>query len=209
MAIDETLFENQRAEDAQTTLRFYSWTEPAVTIGYFQKTNETAAPRVVRRLTGGGSVYHGEDLTFSLTGKYPSAWISSDARTSYLKIHEILRRALRQKYPALEFADCRSLGSARGKNGRICFENPACHDLLLNGKKVVGASQRRSKGVLLHQSALYLKEEPKALSELLALSFAQTWGMQLRRDRLTEQENFRANMIRQERYTHAEWAKGF
>ena len=50
-------------------LRFYNWDRPAVSIGYFQKFNVELDQRytLVRRPTGGGTVIHGNDITYSMT----------------------------------------------------------------------------------------------------------------------------------------------
>ena len=57
MALDEALLEAML--QLQTpVLRFYGWTEPAATFGYFQKFSEVSATTqlrpLIRRPTGGG-----------------------------------------------------------------------------------------------------------------------------------------------------------
>ena len=150
MALDEMLM--RRGEPA---LRFYRWSRPCVTTGYFEDIRRVArrfgrsGPElsVIRRITGGGSVQHGDDLTFSLVLRVGSPFFSSDVKSSYLKINEAVRIGLRDDYPRLDYADCKTVPSqsARQKE-RVCFESPSCYDLLLNGKKVLGASQRRTYG---------------------------------------------------------------
>src|SRR3954464_2148226 len=66
MAIDEALLETA----VVPTIRFYRWRSPALSFGYFGKFTDVviyAAERdLVRRWTGGGIVFHGEDLTYSI-----------------------------------------------------------------------------------------------------------------------------------------------
>src|ERR1700682_6085261 len=66
MAIDEALLENV----TEPTIRFYHWDHPALSFGYFGKFTEVAAYStgrdLVRRWTGGGIVFHGRDLTYSI-----------------------------------------------------------------------------------------------------------------------------------------------
>lgn len=207
MAVDESLFETQKKPDALPTLRFYTWNRPAVTIGYFQSFEEVAERPAVRRLTGGGSVLHGRDLTFSFTARYPSAWAAAEPKTSYLKLHDIIRRELLPSYQALDFADCASLPSARARGGRACFENASCYDLLLGTQKIVGASQRRSCGALLHQCSILLGEEPRSLAERLAAAFAGQWGLELMPGLLTDEEERRVESIRGRRYALPEWIR--
>jgi lipoate-protein ligase A len=73
MGLDEALLESASA-GGLPALRFYGWNPPAVSIGYFQKLPETvdiAACRahgvdVVRRISGGGAVFHQAEITYSI-----------------------------------------------------------------------------------------------------------------------------------------------
>ena len=66
MAIDEALLETA----VVPSIRFYRWHSPALSFGYFGKFSDVAiyaAERdLVRRWTGGGIVFHGDDLTYSI-----------------------------------------------------------------------------------------------------------------------------------------------
>ena len=62
MAIDESLLRHVQSP----VLRIYSWDQPCVSIGYFQKAQLAPTDRpMVRRFTGGGLVEHGKDLTYT------------------------------------------------------------------------------------------------------------------------------------------------
>ena len=60
MALDEALLQ-AAPRQGQAVLRFYGWTEPAASFGYFQKYAEierlTQLCPLVRRPTGGGLVH--------------------------------------------------------------------------------------------------------------------------------------------------------
>jgi lipoate-protein ligase A len=67
MALDEVLL---AGTDARPTLRFYTWTPHALSLGYFQRWADLA-PRIagtpaVRRFSGGGAIHHADELTFSI-----------------------------------------------------------------------------------------------------------------------------------------------
>src|SRR4030095_721878 len=66
MAIDEALLESASAP----SIRFYRWESPALSFGYFGRFADVADKAserdLVRRWTGGGIVFHGEDLTYSI-----------------------------------------------------------------------------------------------------------------------------------------------
>ena len=60
MAIDEAIFRETAAKQKKPTLRFFGWSPPAVSIGYFQDLKEINVERcraagvdIVRRMTGG------------------------------------------------------------------------------------------------------------------------------------------------------------
>ena len=69
MACDEVLLESA-LRLGQPVVRFYGWTEPAATFGYFQKYAEVEAMTelrpLIRRPTGGGLVPHAADWTYSV-----------------------------------------------------------------------------------------------------------------------------------------------
>lgn len=216
MAIDEALFESLTLDPAQRPiLRFYTWEKPAVTAGVFQDVSELSrrlrskekSIEVIRRLTGGGMVLHGKDLTFSLILRLPNPWMAGDVKDSYLKINDALRTGLASHYPGLDFADCRTVPSGRADSGdRVCFEKPSCYDLLWSGKKVLGASQRRKDGALLHQSTIFLSGEPAELQKDILKGFEQKWSVGFEREELTQNESERGRAIEEKRYRSPEWA---
>src|SRR5512136_1407766 len=74
MAIDEALLSCFDPEKSLPILRLYGWSPTAFSFGRFQHPEETvsleqckaAGVQVVRRITGGGLLYHGSELTYSL-----------------------------------------------------------------------------------------------------------------------------------------------
>jgi lipoate-protein ligase A len=202
MAVDESLL---RAKNP--VLRIYGWSSPAISIGYFQEVKRVAekakGQTVVRRLTGGGLVRHGHDVTLSLT--VPGAWLPGDVKSSYLKVNEALRTGFREMWPALDYAPCKDVPSGRAQGERICFEAPACYDLLLGATKVVGASQRRIDGAVLHQSAIFLPADAKTVARKIVEGFERMWGASFEEEPLTEAEIAAARAIELARYSSAEW----
>src|SRR5665213_1648503 len=94
MALDEALLENV-VRIGKPVLRFYGWTEPAATFGYFQKFSEveraTQLRPLIRRPTGGGIVPHDADWTYSAVFPPGHEWHSLKAEESYRRIHDWLR----------------------------------------------------------------------------------------------------------------------
>lgn len=151
MALDEALLETV-AHLGRPVLRFYGWTEPAATFGYFQKFAEveraTRLRPLIRRPTGGGIVPHDEDWTYSLVFPPNHEWHSLQAEESYLRIHEWLRSAFARLKVTTELASGKK--SAAGE----CFVGHVKSDLLWKGKKIAGAAQRRNRLGLLIQGSI-------------------------------------------------------
>ena len=211
MAVDEFLMLSQSGEGAAPVLRFYSWDKPSVSIGYFQKVEEAAKKfegvPVVRRISGGGTVQHGKDLTFSLSIPVKNPFFPADVKSSYLRINEAVRTGLKELYPKLDYADCRTVPAGKRQGGgRICFEAPACYDLLLSGKKVLGASQRRIGKDLLHQSAMFLGGDRARLIDGIVNGFRSLWKADLQERPLSREELLKAGELERKRYDSAEWA---
>ena len=156
MAIDEALLETAEIP----TIRFYTWDHPALSFGYFGKFAdvENHAPQrdLARRWTGGGIVFHGDDLTYSIVIPATEPAFSESSRSIYEKIHGALRDALVSEgrdAVAAVVADCGSGVSDADYNGH-CFANPVRADVLSNGRKIAGAAQRRTRRGLLQQGSI-------------------------------------------------------
>jgi lipoyl(octanoyl) transferase len=152
MALDEALLENV-SRLGRPVLRFYGWTEPAASFGYFQKFSEVARATplrpLVRRPTGGGIVPHDADWTYSFIAPTNHEWHSLKAIESYRRIHEWIRAAFFRLKIETELA--------REKKSEVsgaCFVGHEKFDLLWRGKKIAGAAQRRNKLGLLIQGSI-------------------------------------------------------
>jgi lipoyl(octanoyl) transferase len=152
MALDEALLENA-ARLGKPILRFYGWTEPAATFGYFQKFSEVEAATqlrpLIRRPTGGGIVPHDADWTYSAVFPPGHEWHSLKAEESYRRIHDWLRLAFAELKIETELAPC----CKKSLPGQ-CFSGHEKSDLLWRGKKIAGAAQRRNKLGLLIQGSI-------------------------------------------------------
>jgi lipoate-protein ligase A len=148
----------------QPVLRFYGWTEPAASFGYFQKFAEieqtTLLRPLVRRPTGGGLVPHDVDWTYSVVFPPGHEWYLLKAEESYRRVHEWIQAAFSQVEVATQLAPC-CKKSAPGQ----CFVGHEKHDLLWLGRKIAGAAQRRNKLGLLIQGSVQPPPIPLARSD--------------------------------------------
>jgi lipoate-protein ligase A len=152
MAMDAALLEAAPAI-GRPVLRFYSWTEPAASFGYFQKFAEvqrmTKLRPLVRRPTGGGIVPHDADWTYSVAIPPGHAWHALKAVDSYRQIHEWVRAAFgRLGVPAELAMDCRKALPGQ------CFVGHEKFDVIWHGQKIAGAAQRRTRTGLLIQGSV-------------------------------------------------------
>ena len=152
MALDEALLEAMPRLQTPV-LRFYGWTQPAATFGYFQKFSEVEATTplrpLIRRPTGGGIVPHDVDWTYSAIFPAGHAWHSLKAEESYRRIHDWLRLAFAELRTETELAPC-----CKKSGPGQCFVGYEKSDLLWHGKKIAGAAQRRNKLGLLIQGSV-------------------------------------------------------
>jgi lipoate-protein ligase A len=158
MALDEALLESMPRLD-RPVLRFYGWTEPAATFGYFQKYAEveraTQLRPLIRRPTGGGIVPHDADWTYSLVFPPGHEWHLLTAEESYRRVHEWIQAAFAKLNVTTKLASTPN-SELRIPNSEIgqCFAGHEEFDLLWNGQKIAGAAQRRNKLGLLIQGSV-------------------------------------------------------
>ena len=168
MALDEALLE-AASRLGKPVLRFYGWTEPAATFGYFQKYAdvERATPLrpLIRRPTGGGIVPHDADWTYSFIVPPGHEWHGLKAEDSYRRIHEWIQFAFATLSIATELAPTRrkpEIGNRKSEIPSACFVGHEKFDLLWRGKKIAGAAQRRNQFGLLIQGSVQPPFLPKS-----------------------------------------------
>ena len=152
MALDAALLE-AAASLGKPLLRFYGWTEPAATFGYFQKYAEVEGAirlrPLLRRPTGGGIVPHDADWTYSLVFPARHPWYAFKAVESYRQVHQWIQAAFARLGVATDLAS----GCRKAQAGQ-CFAGHEKFDLLWHGKKIAGAAQRRTRLGLLIQGSV-------------------------------------------------------
>lgn len=165
MAVDEVLLD-WSAETGGCALRFYRWSEPTLSLGYFQRYEDRdrhAASRrcaVVRRASGGGAILHDAELTYSMVVPL-SHPLASRRRSLYDAVHLTLVDVIGRFDVAA--ALCHPAGQpSQETQPFLCFQRRAEGDVLVGNVKVAGSAQRRNQGAVLQHGSVLLNRSSAA-----------------------------------------------
>jgi lipoate-protein ligase A len=155
MAIDETLLKMYDEGKTSPTLRFYRFKPSAVSLGYSQDVDEVLHKNkcdelginCVRRITGGGTVYHDYDgeITYSII-------------TEKMK-GEIEESFLRLLQPIIDVL----------KDFELNATFKPYNDILVDSRKISGSAQKRGKKGLLQHGTIMYATDLETLSDILIL----------------------------------------
>lgn len=223
MAIDETLVHLLSVP----VLRFFDWTEPCISIGFSQRVGDVlnvdlcGSEKVsfVRRPTGGGVVFHGSDITYSVI--LPEGFVK-DIYEGYILVQSNILNGLKKLginanlYEKIEKQDLKS----------HCFVTPNFGDIIADRRKLCGLAARRIKQRMLYQGYIYATDasdmqkfcrnkfpDEKAVSlDTLGVekarakgSIISNWPGKLIKDSLTEEGEMLAEELLGNKYSSDEW----
>jgi lipoyl(octanoyl) transferase len=203
MAIDEALLECITVP----AIRFYRWQSPALSLGYFGRFADVASYRgerdLVRRWTGGGIVFHGQDLTYSVVIPASDAAFNESSISIYENIHRALVDALEESGQRAILAAIAAGGGFSEVNdpGYNCFANPVRADVIMDGRKIAGAAQRRTRRGLLQQGSIQGTE----LGDNLAEQFAHALSANCRERKVDEEILKLARELAERKYGTESW----
>jgi lipoate-protein ligase A len=150
------------------TVRLYSWKPSAVSIGRFQDAKKEVhvedcaknSVDIVRRITGGGAVYHDSDgeITYSMVIKRVDLG-TDDIGEVYAKIYSGLTEALKTLGIEADF----NPGDVK-----------ACPNLTVNKRKISGSAQAHRKGVVLQHGTLLSRLDLVRMFTFLRVPWAKT-----------------------------------
>ncbi|MFX0097652.1 MAG: biotin/lipoate A/B protein ligase family protein [Candidatus Hodarchaeota archaeon] len=182
MAIDEAILRLTALGRSPPTLRLYRWNPSTVSIGYFQSIHEEVDLEVcrelevdvVRRITGGGAVYHDYDgeITYSMIVKEDNPKIPRNIMESYRLI-------------------CQGIVGGI-KNLGLNAEFKPINDIIANGRKISGNAQTRRQNVFLQHGTILVDFDPEAMFKVLKVSRAKI------SDKLIQSVRERVTSIRNE-----------
>ncbi|MFI5314944.1 MAG: biotin/lipoate A/B protein ligase family protein [Myxococcota bacterium] len=159
MSVDEALLLG--AEDAAPALRLYGWREPSVSLGFRQAAPDwlercaALGVEVVRRVTGGGAVLHAGDLTYAVVAAADAPDLPSDLRGSY----EWIRARLVAGLARAGLAASASRARAGADRLELCFAGATGYEVELDGEKLVGSAQRRTRRAFLQHGSIRISDD--------------------------------------------------
>jgi lipoyl(octanoyl) transferase len=165
MAVDEALLEGFAAGSTPATVRFYTWSPPALSLGYAQSIGGEIDLRhctslgidVVRRPTGGRAVLHDHEVTYSVVISAEDPRVSSGVLAAYLTISQALIRGLSYLGITAELLPLRrSVRLPSDEASPVCFATPSSYEVAVKGRKIIGSAQRRAHGVIMQHGSIPL-----------------------------------------------------
>jgi lipoate-protein ligase A len=167
MAVDAALLARAR-ETGEATLRVYAWARPTLSFGRHETVVGRFSPDVlasrgydaVRRPTGGRTLLHDGEVTYSVT---QPAGDTESIHAAFSRINKLLSAALaRLGIDAREAPYQRALRPGRD----LCFAEPSEGELTIAGRKLVASAQRREAGALLQHGSILLADRQGDLTSL-------------------------------------------
>lgn len=157
----------------QPLLRLYGWSLTTLSVGRNQKVErqiDLAACHglgipLVRRMTGGRAVLHGNDLTYTVAAPTAGGRFAPGIMAIYREISQVFLEFFRtigfdpqcKPYSGSERAE---LASA------VCFSTPSAFEILIDGKKVVGSAQRLLPAGFLQHGSIPLEPQYDMLARI-------------------------------------------
>ncbi len=201
MAVDEAILRGA-VDLGMPTLRFYGWSEPTLSLGYFQKYEDrqqhsaSSDCTCVRRASGGGAIMHDRELTYSFVA--PVRDSRSEETTRWFDLfHETLIEVLAGWEIKAHLSG--KPHAAPTNEPFLCFQRRHEVDVIVDGNKICGSAQRRHQVAVLQHGSVILQQSQCA-PELLGLE--EITGHQISAEMLIEQWKTNLNGTFQSTYIH-------
>jgi len=163
MALDSVMWNKVKKNPEIAVLRFYTWKPSGVSLGANQKPKnlvdiefcqENNIP-VVARVTGGSAIFHDREITYSFSATNDGK-IFPGPMTSYEKICGALKLGLEKLGINVQWRGV-SIGKEPSLTDRDCFSLSTRHDLVVNGRKIIGSAQRKDRSSFLQHGSLLIE----------------------------------------------------
>ncbi len=201
MRLDAELLETLDPH-ALPILHFYDWAGDCATYGHFVNPADflnleeakKKGLKLAKRPTGGGIVFHLWDLAFSVLIPAGHPQFSENTLDNYAFVNNRVLAAVTNIIGQSPMLIPESASAPDASCTRFCMAQPTKYDVVLNGRKVAGAAQRKTKRGFLHQGTIALQmpseEYLKPIvhsSKVLEAMMASTFPLEKERGALREE----------------------
>jgi lipoate-protein ligase A len=167
----DTALQARAAETSETVFSVYSWARPTLSFGRHQPATglydvdriQAAGLDVVRRPTGGRTILHNREVTYSVTAPLED---TEPLRVAYSRINRILLDGLARL--GIDAGLASPSERAPAPSIRPCFETPGEGELVAGGGKLVGSAQWRDGGAMLQHGSILVEDDQSSLLSLAA-----------------------------------------
>ena len=166
LAIDQLLLEEvSKSTTSNTYLRFYSWTQPTLSIGFSQNAHQVVdfnfcqqkKIAVVRRPTGGRAVLHQHEITYSVISNDRYFFPIQTINGTYQQIAFALKCGLKQLGINTRLTSLPKNKRMKNQDQRAaCFASSQNYEILYGGKKLIGSAQRRTDRAFLQHGSILI-----------------------------------------------------
>jgi len=155
MAIDKAVLVSHSEIKVPPTVRFYTWKPSAISIGYFQSLKEEVDLEMcrkhgvdyVRRITGGGAVFHEHELTYSIVISEDYPQIPKNIMDSYGRICGAIIKGLKEL--------------------NIDSKYVPINDIIAGNRKISGNAQTRKLGTVLQHGTIIMDVDVEKMFSVL------------------------------------------
>jgi lipoate-protein ligase A len=176
MRIDQQLLDSL-TDQSNPILHLYEWQKKSITYGYFIKKEkflqlknlEKHQVDAARRPTGGGIVFHIWDFAFSFLLPKNHKKYSLNTLENYDFVQQAVLETIKSFLQRSVSLTKHDFSPSEESCKNFCMARPTKYDLLIEGKKIAGAAQRKTHKGFLHQGTIALVLPDKALLEELLL----------------------------------------
>lgn len=169
MAVDEAILASYREGRVPPTIRIYGWRPHTISLGVGQKILDVCDVArsgkddvaIVRRMTGGEAIFHGDDLSYSIACSDEDLALGGSIKESFRTLASFIIDIYRQKgKDACFFSDLNGGGGGIGTRApktQFCFAAKQDFDIAVMGRKLGGNAQKRMRHLIFQHGSIPLR----------------------------------------------------
>lgn len=161
MSLDGKIF-SRYLEDGIPVFRVYGWSAPSFTYGVSQTPDDdldrdkckSDGVGVAKRMTGGGILLHGDEVTYGFVCSKDDVGEPKGVLISYREICAFLIKFYTSLGLKASFAIAQPDFKEKCAPHKLCSASHEKYDIVVNGKKIGGNAQKRSRSVIFQHGSI-------------------------------------------------------